>query len=121
MVNIFKRTDMHKPRFFVLPFDSHSLGVNTVSNSTLIPYCIFCNSVEQAYMYSFSHFFFFFKGLHLWHMEVPRLGLESELQLPAYTTATVMPDPSCICNQHHISQQCCILNPLREARHPHGY
>ena len=27
-------------------------------------------------------------------MEVPRLGVESELQLPAYTTATAMPDPS---------------------------
>ena len=25
--------------------------------------------------------FFFFLGLHLWHMEVPKLGVESELQL----------------------------------------
>ena len=32
--------------------------------------------------------------LHLWHMEVPRLGIELELQLPAYTTATATPDPS---------------------------
>ena len=32
--------------------------------------------------------FFVFLGLHLWHMEVPRLGVEWELQLPAYTTAT---------------------------------
>ena len=23
-------------------------------------------------------------GLHVWHMEVPRLGVKSELQLPAY-------------------------------------
>ena len=30
----------------------------------------------------------------LWHMEVPRLGVESELQLPTYTTATAMQDPS---------------------------
>ena len=28
-------------------------------------------------------FFFFFLGLHLWHMEVPRLGAEWELQLLA--------------------------------------
>ena len=28
---------------------------------------------------------------HLLHTEVPRLGVESELQLPAYTTATAMP------------------------------
>ena len=27
-------------------------------------------------------------------MEVLRLGVESELQLPAYTTATATPDPS---------------------------
>ena len=46
-------------------------------------------------------------------MEVPRLGVESELQLPVYTTATAMPDPSRICNLHHSSQ---ILNPLSEAR-----
>ena len=33
-----------------------------------------------------------FLGLHLWHMEVPRLGAEMELQLLAYATATAMPD-----------------------------
>ena len=27
---------------------------------------------------------------HPWHMEVPRLGVKSELQLPAYTTATAV-------------------------------
>ena len=35
-------------------------------------------------------FDFAFLGLHPWHMEVPRLGVESELQLLAYTTATAM-------------------------------
>ena len=49
-------------------------------------------------------------------MEVPRLGVESELQLPAYTTATATPDPSRICNLHHSSQQYQILNPLSEAK-----
>ena len=48
-------------------------------------------------------------------MEVPRLGVESELQLPAYTTATAMPDLSHIYDLHRISQQCVILNPLGEA------
>ena len=33
-------------------------------------------------------FFFVFLGLHLQHVEVPRLGVQLELQLPAYTTAT---------------------------------
>ena len=40
---------------------------------------------------------FVFLGLHLWHMEVPRLGVESELQLLAYTIATATWDQSCIC------------------------
>ena len=31
---------------------------------------------------------------HPWHMEVPSLGVESELHLPAYTTATTMQDLS---------------------------
>ena len=49
-------------------------------------------------------------------MEVPRLGLESELQLPAYATAIAMTDLSRICNLHHSSQQWQILNTLSEAR-----
>ena len=52
----------------------------------------------------------------MWHMEVPRLGVESELQLPAYTRAMAMPDLSHVCNLHHSSWQRWILNPLREAR-----
>ena len=35
--------------------------------------------------------------------------------MPAYTTATAMWDLSHICNLHHSSQQCQILNPLSEA------
>ena len=34
-----------------------------------------------------------FLGLHLPHMEVPKLGVQSELWLPAYTTAIATPDP----------------------------
>ena len=36
---------------------------------------------------------FFFLGLHPRHMEVPRLGVELELQPLAYPTATAMLDP----------------------------
>ena len=49
-------------------------------------------------------------------MEVPGLGVELELQLPAYATATAMPDPSLVCDLHHSSWKCQILNPLREAK-----
>ena len=59
---------------------------------------------------------FSFLGPHLWNMEVPRLEVESELQLPAYTTAIAILDLSCTCDLHHISQQCWILNPLSKAR-----
>ena len=61
-------------------------------------------------------FIFFFLGPHLQHMEVPGLGVESELQLSAYTTAMATPDPSCICDLLHSSWQHWILNPLTKAR-----
>ena len=50
-------------------------------------------------------------------MEVPGLGIQSELelQLPAYTTATATPDPSHISSLCH-RWQCQVLYSLREAR-----
>ena len=45
-------------------------------------------------------------------MEVPKLGVESELQLLAYTTAKAMQDLGRICNLHHSSWQCQIPEPL---------
>ena len=64
----------------------------------------------------FSFFFFFFLGLHVMHMEVPRLRVKSELQLPAYPAATAMPDLSCICDLHCSSHQHQILNSLSGTR-----
>ena len=49
-----------------------------------------------------------FLGPHHWHMEVPRLGVN--------TTATTAPDPSHFCKLHHSSQQRQIFDPLREGR-----
>ena len=46
------------------------------------------------------HFCFLFWGRVGWlgphpqYMEIPRLGIESEMELLAYTTATATPDPS---------------------------
>ena len=42
--------------------------------------------------------------------------VEWELQVPAYSTASVMSDPSCVCDLHRSSEQRLILNPLSEAR-----
>ena len=63
-------------------------------------------------------FLFLILGLHMWHMEVVRLGVKPELQLLAYATATATAtrDLSHICDVHHSSQQRRILNPLSEAR-----
>ena len=49
-------------------------------------------------------------------MEVPGLGVESELHLLAYTTAAAKWDPSCVCDLHHSSQQRQIPDPLSRAR-----
>ena len=49
-------------------------------------------------------------------MEIPRLRVESELQLPAYATAAAIQDLSRICNLHHSSWQHQILNPQSKAR-----
>ena len=78
--------------------------------------CFCCNGVFSAYLnmffqvgflfylqskllllllfiYLFIYLFWSFclLGPHQWHMEVPRLGVELELQLPAYATATATP------------------------------
>ena len=49
-------------------------------------------------------------------MEVPGLGVESELQLQLLTYATATQDLSRLCDQRRSSQQHSILNPLSEAR-----
>ena len=57
--------------------------------------------------------FFYYLGLHLRHLKVPRLGVESEL--PVCTTATATPELSCIPKLHCSLRQHQILNPLNEA------
>ena len=69
----------------------------------------------------FLLFFCCFLGLHLWHVEVRRLGVELELQVSA--TATAARDLSHVCDLHHTSWQHQILNPLTglgSDQNPHG-
>ena len=61
-------------------------------------------------------FFFCFLGLSPQHREVPSLGVELEVQPPAYTTATAVRDLSCVWDLNHSSRQCWMLNLLSEAR-----
>ena len=64
---------------------------------------------------SYLFIYLCFLGPHVGHMEVSRLGVESELQLLACATAAAMQVPSCTCNLYHSSWQCGILNPLSGA------
>ena len=78
------------------------------------------NMVQKGRAYKcfgyFSLFFFVFLGPHPQHIEVPKLGVESQLQLLAYTLATATPDPSHVWDLNRSSQQHWILNPLSEWR-----
>ena len=49
-------------------------------------------------------------------MEVPRLGSNWSYSCQPMPPATATPDPSRICDLHHSSQQCWILNPVSESR-----
>ena len=60
--------------------------------------------------------FFCFLGLHPQHTEVPRPGVELDLQLLAYAIATATWESRRVCDLDHSSQQHWILNPLRKAR-----
>ena len=54
----------------------------------------------------FGFFFFFvFLGLYVQHMEIPRLGVKLELQLPAYATAIGTRDPSGVCDTGPLAMQ----------------
>ena len=106
----------HKPMLCQgLLYWSHIEGSLSLSNMHLMfPPCLMSFHGLIAHFFSFL-LFLVFLGPHPQHMEVPRLGVESELQLPAYTTATAGWDLSRICKLHHSSQQCWILNPLSKA------
>ena len=67
----------------------------------------------------FFFFFFGFLGPHLQHLEVPRLGVELELQLLFYTTVAATQDPT--------PQLMATLDPVPTEQDqqsnpsPHGY
>ena len=61
--------------------------------------------LKQIWFYFICLLIFCSLGSHLWHLEVPRLGVESELQVLAYTPAIAMKDQSHICDLHHSLRQ----------------
>ena len=94
-----------------------SLESNSWQSLLTCPLASFTSVLSFFFFFFFFFLTFVFLGPHPRHMAVPRLGVQLELLLLAYTTTTAMPDPSCICNLHHSSQQRQILNPsLNKAR-----
>ena len=71
-------------------------------------------SFLQVLNYMYILYIFAFLGPRLQRIEVPRLGLKSELSPLVYTTATATQDLSCLYNLHHSSRQRRIRNPLSE-------
>ena len=70
----------------------------------------------HSYLFIYLLIYFCILGPRPWYTEVPRLGIESELQLSAYPTAIAIQDLSRVCNLPHSSWQHQILKPLSEAR-----
>ena len=70
-----------------------------------------CSSLCFLLALRSNHFF-------SWHMKVSRLGIESELQLLAYTIATAVRDPSHVWGLHHSSPQPRIRKSMSKARDP---
>ena len=81
-----------------------------------LTHCTTSGTPVLFFVFCFFVCLFVFKGLHLQHMEIPRLGFESELQLLACSTAIATQDLNHVCDLHHSSWQCWILSPLSEAR-----
>ena len=93
---------------------THMLLPDRNKRSTFPPFCT--ESFPPLGLFFVFCVFFVFLGLHLWHMEVPRLGVESALQPTVYTTAIAAQDPNHICDLHDRSWQCRIFNPMSKAR-----
>ena len=71
-------------------------------------------------LYHLCFYFYFFVVIslepYLQHVELPRLGVKSELRPLSTATATTMQDLRCVCDLYHSSQQLQILNPLGAVR-----
>ena len=83
-----------------------------------------CNLVALEFTSLFCHFYFFFLGPHLQHMEVPGLGVKLELQLPAYTTATAAAPATyteAFNNAGSLAHLTEARVQIRVLMHPHGH
>ena len=105
---------MCSPRFLLwVPYPNpHSHPVNATRQPSEVRMFPLCKYLGKKNFPSLNYFL----GPHLQYAEVPRLGVKSELQLPAYTRAIATPDLSHVRDLHHSSWQRRILNPVSKAR-----
>ena len=99
-------------------FLSDMCFVNIFSQSVVCLFILFNSVFHRAEVlknFFLAFILFYFLEAHPWHMDVPRLGVRPELQLPVYTTATATQGPSHGCDPHHTSRQHWIPNPPSEA------
>jgi len=68
------------------------------------------------YLVSFFLFFFFCLFAISWAAPVAYGGSQARGLIRAVARATATLDPSRVCNLHHSSQQCRIVNPLSKGR-----
>ena len=88
MINQVNRSS---PTFHPNPAHGYISGKLPQGRESLTPYILLVSRVNGILFppsQEMSSQFFVFLRLHLRHMEVPRVGVESELQLPAHATAT---------------------------------
>ena len=103
----------NKPSYYFLTLELRTFTILIIMNLQgkdriyIVGLCIFL----------FCFVFLLFRALPAAHGG-SRLGVKSELQLPANATATATAtqDLSHVCDPHHSSWQLWIRNPLREAR-----
>ena len=99
-------------------FPGQGVNLSHSSDNARSLTCWATRQVWDTYFYHLHSFFFsfLFKATPAAYMKVPRLGIKSELQLPARAAATATWDLSLFCSLHLSSQQHPIPNPLIKAR-----
>ena len=113
MYQLLKYTKMALVRPQLNPFDK---GIKLVTNFCKYKWGYIKGPKYFLFFFFFFFFFFCYPRPYPQHTEFPRLGVESELQPPAYPKATATQDLSCICKLHHCPWQRPIPNPLSGAR-----
>ena len=105
-------------------------GKKIDTSHTFVDFTVWCmssksfTSIIETFPYKINlHSFFSFSFLFFFLFRTAPAAYGSfqnrgwiRAAVAAYTTNTAIQDPSSICNQHHCSQQCWILNPMSGAR-----